>query len=359
MTSMLRRLETPARRLLTPAARIARASSSTADELELLEKLISQARERKAATQAATVEVAEEGGAPKFQIQAFNAISPIGLREFPASSFALTGSAGELPAGVASEPHAILLRSHSLQASEVSSSVRAVARCGAGTNNIPIDEMSARGIPVFNTPGANANSVKELVICGMLLAARGVTEGAHHVRDVICKEEATHAAIAARIEKDKKYFAGGEISGKTLAVLGLGNIGCMVADAARSLGLKVIGFDPELSVEAAWRLPTSVVRARSLNEAVETADFVSINVPYIKGVTHHLISDDCFEVMKPTVRSVGIQTRGHSLRVSLPNWSRRLPDAQPPRTAYLPPSHLLAATYQRPTYCLPAQVRIA
>ena len=170
-------------------------------------------------------------------------------------------------------------------------SVRAIARCGAGTNNIPIDAMTQRGIPVFNTPGANANSVKELVLAGLLLASRDIVGGINHVNNVIVKEEADAAAINKRVEKDKSKFGGGEILGKTLAVCGLGNIGAMVADAAIALGMNVVGYDPKISVEAAWRLPNSVRKVTSLEAAFAEADYVSINMPYIKGVTHHVISE--------------------------------------------------------------------
>merc|ERR1719331_3070699 len=153
----------------------------------------------------------------------------------------------------------IMLRSHKVQLDEIASSVRPIARCGAGTNNIPIDEMTKRGIPVFNTPGANANAVKELVICGMLLASRGIIEGIQHTKEKIVKEEADHKAIAARIEKDKKHFVGQELEGKTLAVCGLGNIGAMVAEAAISLGMNVVGYDPKISVDSAISLGMNVV----------------------------------------------------------------------------------------------------
>jgi D-3-phosphoglycerate dehydrogenase len=205
-----------------------------------------------------------------------------------------------VPEGAEDEPHAILLRSHKLKSEEVATSVRAIARCGAGTNNIPIDAMTQRGIPVFNTPGANANSVKELVLAGLLLASRDIVGGINHVNNTIVKEEADAAAINKRVEKDKSKFGGGEILGKTLAVCGLGNIGAMVADAAIALGMNVVGYDPKISVEAAWRLPNSVRKVTSLEAAFAEADYVSINMPYIKGVTHHVISEAVLAQMKPS-----------------------------------------------------------
>ena len=265
-------------------------TSSKSSELALLEQLLKQAKDREAAEKAAA-EAALAGDGPKFQIQTFNAISPIGLKAFPTNAFMLTGSSGKVPDGVTPEPHAVLLRSHKVQPEEIESSVRAIARCGAGTNNIPIDEMTKRGIPVFNTPGANANSVKELVICSLLLASRGIVEGINHTKEKIVPEEGEHKKIAARIEKDKKHFAGMEIKGKTLAICGLGNIGAMVAEAGIALGMKVVGYDPKISVDAAWRLPNNVSKMDSLEDAFAAADYVSINMPYIKGVTHNAINE--------------------------------------------------------------------
>jgi len=269
-------------------------------EIALLEQLIAAAKARHAKNADNIAIRQEENTGPKFQIKTFNAISPLGLGRFPKSSFLLTGSSGKVPPGVNEEPHAILLRSHNLLPEEVASTVRAIARCGAGTNNCPIEAMTARGIPVFNTPGANANSVKELVLCGLLLASRGVVEGIIHVKDVIVKEAADHKEINLRAEKDKSRFVGQEIFGKTLAVLGLGNIGALVADAALALGMNVVGYDPVLSVEAAWRLPGAVKKASTLVEAFQSADYVTIHMPYIKGVTHHCINEEVLSVMKPT-----------------------------------------------------------
>ena len=145
-----------------------------------------------------------------------------------------------------------MIRSHKLQVNEIPKSVCAIARCGAGTNNIPVSDLSDRGIPVFNTPGANANAVKELVLCGMLLASRRVHQGINHVKEV-ANDEGVDVAIG-RVESDKKLFGGQELTGKTLGVVGLGAIGASVANAASNLGMKVIGYDPALTVEAALSL---------------------------------------------------------------------------------------------------------
>ena len=270
---------------------------SASPEMALLEQLMKQAKEREAAEKKAAA-AANAAAGPKFQIQTFNAISPIGLEAFPTTNFALTGSSGPAPPG-GDEPHAILLRSHKMTSEDVAPTVRAIARCGAGTNNIPLDVMTERGIPVFNTPGANANAVKELVLCGLLLASRGIIEGITHVKEKIVPECSEHKDRAARIEKDKKHFVGQELMGKTLAVAGLGNIGAMVAEAGLALGMNVIGYDPKLSVDAAWRLPNEVGRMNTLEELFASADYVTINMPYIKGVTHHAINASVLNSMKP------------------------------------------------------------
>ena len=155
-------------------------------------------------------------------MKTFNAIAPTGLEKFPQGKYKVAGEESDLPG----PPMAIMLRSHKLQVNEVKPTVRAIVRCGAGTNNIPVKEMGERGIPVFNTPGANANAVKELVVCGLLLASRGILEGANHVKNVInVEEKGEHEKIATRIEKDKAKFGGTEIQGKTIGVIGLGAIG--------------------------------------------------------------------------------------------------------------------------------------
>merc|ERR1719182_501825 len=293
------RLATASASRVARTARVrALSTQQSGAELELLEALLKQAKQRKAA-EAAAEAAANASAGPRFQVQTFNAISPIGLKGFPEKNFALTGSSGKLPNGVDEEPHAVLLRSHKLQSAEVASTVRAIARCGAGTNNIPIDEMTKRGIPVFNTPGANANAVKELVLCAMLLASRGIVEGIVHTKNKIVPEEPDHKAIAARIEKDKKHFVGNEIMGKTLAVCGLGNIGAMVAEAGLALGMNVVGYDPKISVDAAWSLSNKVNKMASLEDAFAQADYVTINMPYIKGVTHHAINAEVLSKMKP------------------------------------------------------------
>lgn len=167
----------------------------------------------------------------KFQIKCFNKISPVGLARFPEDSYDVRGDGEDAP-----NAHAILLRSHKLQEDEVAHTVRAIARCGAGTNNIPVSRMTELGIPVFNTPGANANAVKELVICGMLLGSRRIVDGINHM-----KELGEQGLARERVEKDKAMFGGQELEGKTLAVIGLGHIGSLTARDAYNLGMKLTG----------------------------------------------------------------------------------------------------------------------
>jgi D-3-phosphoglycerate dehydrogenase len=211
----------------------------------------------------------------KYRIAVYNAISARGLERFPHSGYAV----GK---GLA-HPDAILLRSHPLQLSEIAETVKAIGRAGAGVNNIPVDEMSKRGIPVFNAPGANANAVKELVLAAMLIAARNLVPAVSYVQSL-----APSADFDKRVEEGKKQFAGFELPGRTLGVIGLGAIGGLVADSAIRLGMKVLGYDPEITVDNAWRLPASVKRAASIEEVLKGSDFVSLHVP-LNGKTRHLI----------------------------------------------------------------------
>jgi D-3-phosphoglycerate dehydrogenase len=168
----------------------------------------------------------------KFQIQTFNKISPKGLERFPEGQYEIKSSEWECK-----NAHAVLLRSHKLQEGEVDVTVRAIARCGAGTNNVPVPRMTELGIPVFNTPGANANAVKELVLCGMLLGSRRIVDGVNHMKDL-----GSQGLAKERVEKDKALFGGQEITNKTLAVIGLGHIGAATARDASSLGMNVSGM---------------------------------------------------------------------------------------------------------------------
>ena len=251
-------------------------------------KLLARAASRTAANTRALSTTMPASNA-KFRVKTYNAISPEGLAKYPAEIYDVSGDDSF------AEPHAIMLRSHKLQESEVPDTVRAIARCGAGVNNIPVDRMTALGVPVFNTPGANANAVKELVLCALFLTSRGIVDGVQHMRQL--HKEGT---AKERVEKDKKMFGGQEIAGKTLGVVGLGHIGASVAEAAMALGMNIVGYDPVLSVEAAWRLPgEKITRAESIPNLVAQSDYVSIHVPFIPGVTEDLIGDEVLLHMRP------------------------------------------------------------
>jgi len=229
--------------------------------------------------------------AGKYQIKTFNKISPVGLARFPTAKYDTRIGDTE-----AANAHAILLRSHKLQEEEIPKTCRAIARCGAGTNNVPVDRMSELGIPVFNTPGANANAVKELAICGMFLGSRRVIAGINHMSEL-----GEQGLARERVEKDKALFGGRELSGKTLSVIGLGHIGSLIAHTSESLGMTLKGYDPALSIQSALKLPRSMDLTDSIVSAVADADYISINIPYIKGDkgTHGIIGKDVIDHFKP------------------------------------------------------------
>ena len=212
----------------------------------------------------------------KFQILTLNAISSHGLHRFPAARY-VVGKTAEAP-------DAILVRSHDMHAMPIPASVKAVGRAGAGTNNIPVAALSQRGVPVFNAPGANANAVKELVLAALLIGARNLVPALAYVSRL----DARAADLERRVEEGKKQFAGSELPGRTLGIIGLGAIGSLVADTAIKLGMKVVGFDPEITVDAAWRLPSTVARANSIEELVRHSDFVTLHVPLLEATRNLL-----------------------------------------------------------------------
>jgi D-3-phosphoglycerate dehydrogenase len=224
--------------------------------------------------------------AERYRILTLNPISSHGLHRFPAGRYTV-GKAVE-------SPDAILVRSHDMHTMAIPASVRAIGRAGAGTNNIPVAEMSRRGIPVFNAPGANANAVRELVLAAMLLAARNVIPALNYVAGL----DAAAPDLERQVEDGKKQFAGIELPHRTLGIVGLGAIGSLVADIALKLGMKVTGFDPEITVEAAWRLPASVRKANSIEELLKHSDFVTLHVPLLDQ-TRHLIDAPRLAAMKP------------------------------------------------------------
>ena len=222
------------------------------------------------------------------KVRTYNQISIKGLERFSRQFY-------EVGSDI-SQPDAFLLRSQKLADIEVPPSLLAAARAGAGVNNVPIADYSKRGIVVFNTPGANANAVKELVMAGMLLATRGILPGMAYVKSLTAMTDA--AEMSALLEKEKARFAGGEIKGKTLGIVGLGAIGSMVADMALAMGMKVVGFDPALSIDAAWRLSNEVTRMENLQALLAKSDYISLHVPAMDA-TRHLINDDALGLMKP------------------------------------------------------------
>ncbi|MAT91059.1 MAG: 3-phosphoglycerate dehydrogenase [Halioglobus sp.] len=214
------------------------------------------------------------------QVLTLNQISVKGLDRLPRENYEI---ASEFAA-----PEAILLRSHKLAAADIPASVLAIARAGAGVNNIPVDECTVRGIPVFNSPGANANAVKELVATGLLLGSRGIIAGIDYVHTLADIDDA--AELNKVLEANKKKFKGSELVGKTLGVVGLGAIGSLVAEMALTLGMDVIGYDPALSVEAAWRLSSQVRKADTLSALFARSDYVTLHLPVLdstRGLINH------------------------------------------------------------------------
>jgi len=227
-----------------------------------------------------------EAGHARADILVLNQISAQGLSRLPADRYRVGKDLAD--------PTAILLRSADLHSLAIPASVRAIARAGAGTNNIPVKSMSARGVPVFNAPGANANAVKELVLAGMLMAARNLGPALRFTAAL----DVTAPDLDKRIEDGKKAFAGFEIAGQTLGIIGLGKIGCLIADAAIKLGLHVLGYDPDITVDAAWSLPSQVRRAGSVNEVLRSAQFVTLHVPLVEA-TRHLVNHANIGLMRP------------------------------------------------------------
>ena len=223
-----------------------------------------------------------------FQIRTYNKISEKGLSRFTKEQYSVGEDVGQ--------PDAIMLRSHKLHGEVLPESVIAVARAGAGVNNLPVDEYTKKGIVVFNTPGANANAVKELVLAGMLLSSRGILEGRAYVETL--GEMTDSGEMSKLLEQEKKRFAGSELAGKTLGVVGLGAIGSMVANAGLAMGMDVAGFDPALSVEAAWRLSSDVRKMDSLQMLLSQVDYLSIHVPAIEA-TKKMINAETLKLMRP------------------------------------------------------------
>jgi len=225
-----------------------------------------------------------------FRIQTLNKISPVGLELFSRDNYEI---ASDIP-----NPDAILVRSADMNEMTIPPSVLAIARAGAGYNNIPVKKCSESGIVAFNTPGANANAVKELTLAAMLLSSRNIVGGINWTASV-----AGNPDVADLVEKEKSKFTGPEIKGKTLGVIGLGAIGVMVANDAMSLGMKVIGYDPYISVDAAWNLSSEVVRAESLDSLLSKSDYVTLHIPQSEA-TKGLLNADKFHIIKKGARII-------------------------------------------------------
>jgi len=223
-----------------------------------------------------------------FDILTLNKIAACGLDQLDSTKYAITDDASK-------DADGIILRSFAMHDMDLPKSLKAVARAGAGTNNIPIDKCSEKGIVVFNTPGANANAVKELVLAGLFLASRDVVGGINWASTL------TGDDVAKQVEKGKSNFAGTEVQGKTLGVIGLGAIGVLVANAARHFGMTVIGYDPYLSVDAAWKLSHHIKKAKSVDEVYAAADYITIHVP-LTDDTKRSINKDTIAKMKDGVK---------------------------------------------------------
>jgi D-3-phosphoglycerate dehydrogenase len=231
-----------------------------------------------------------------FNFKTFNNIAKDGLRILADNNFK----------EVSDNPDGLLLRSHPLSNEDFGDNLKCVARAGAGTNNIPIQEATKKGVVVFNTPGANANAVKELVICGMLLSSRGIIAGIEFAKNLDLKDS---DGLNKAMEAQKKTFAGNELDGKTLGIIGLGSIGSMVAQASQNLGMKLIGYDPYISIEGAWRLPREVKKAETMDELLQHSDYVSLHVP-LGEETRNLINKSNLNKFKKGARLINLSRGG-------------------------------------------------
>ncbi len=232
-----------------------------------------------------------------FKIQTLNKIDPEGLNNFPLDQYEI--------ANECSAPDAIIVRSQKMHDMELPSSLQAIARAGAGVNNIPVEKCTDEGIVVFNTPGANAHGVKELTIAGLLLSSRDISGSIEWAKTLIGKGD----EVPSLVEKGKKNFGGQEIRGKTLAVIGLGAIGVLVSNAAQALGMNVLGYDPFISVKHAWKLSRNVKQAESIESLLSNADYVTLQIP-LNADTKDYINKSKFEMMKDGVRLMNFARGG-------------------------------------------------
>jgi len=231
-----------------------------------------------------------------FNFKTFNNIAEDGLNILRKNKFK----------EVSNNPDGILLRSHNLLNENFEDNLLCIARAGAGTNNIPIHDATKKGIVVFNTPGANANAVKELVICGMLLSSRGIVEGIEFAKNLDLKDS---EGLNMAMEAHKKTFAGNELAGKTLGIVGLGSIGSMLAQAAHTLGMKLVGYDPYISIDGAWMLPREVEKAETMDALLQQSDYVSLHVPLLEA-TKNLINISNLKKFKKDARLINLSRGG-------------------------------------------------
>ena len=203
-------------------------------------------------------------------------------------------------------PDSLIIRSQVLKDEDFNHSLKCIGRAGAGTNNVPVDMATENGIVVFNTPGANANAVKELVVCGMLLSSRGIIQGNTYAKTLAGQDS---VSLNATMESQKKNFKGNELKGKTLGIVGLGAIGSLLAQTAEVMGMKIIGFDPHISVDAAWRLPKEVERAESMEYLLANSDYISLHVPLIDA-TKNLICSDTVKFIKKGAKLINLSRGG-------------------------------------------------
>ncbi len=231
-----------------------------------------------------------------FKFKTFNNISKQALSLLTSSEFEYDDT----------KPDAILLRSHNLDYKDFGENLKSIARAGTGFNNIPIDHATKNGIVVFNTPGANSNAVKELVICGMLLSSRGIIQGNAFAKSLTGKKE---IEINKLMEKEKKIFKGNELKGKVLGIIGLGSVGSLLAQAASILGMKIIGYDPYLSIDSAWMLPREVEKAENLEYLVSNSDYISLHIP-LSDLTKNLVSKKLLDIFKKDAKLINLSRGG-------------------------------------------------
>ena len=289
-----------------------------------------------------------------FKIKTYNSIAKHGITQFPSELYQIDTEHDQ--------PDAILCRSQQFSAQDLPTSLRAIARAGAGVNNIPISECNSRGIPVFNTPGANANAVKELVLSAIFLCSRNLCQAWQHTQTLTAEAD----DLKTRVEAAKKQFQGFELPGKTIAVIGLGAVGVPVANACLGLGLRVIGFDPLIRVSNAWQLDARIEQAQSLSEAISQADFISLHIPLLEE-TQHLVNEGTIAAMKPGVHLINC-ARGEIVAVdalmsglqnqTVATYVTDFPDQrlhQHPRVIMLP--HIGASTIEAEENCALMAVR--